>query len=138
MICCKISTNYNSPDASFGGLVKGLSKIGDVLWDNGFVYFGCVDEPSVDAKKISQILRKNGYKEFYIDSYTKENQPHDGDYINGWVSDKLIKINYKKYEDESQAVFRNISRGLDLLNNEIARLHEEQSKTQSKEKGVES
>ncbi len=138
MICCKISANYSSPDSSFSGLIKDFSKLGDVLWENGFIYFGCVDEPSVDSKKVGRVLRKNGYKEYFINTYDKENQPRDGDYINGWVTDKLIKINYKRYEDESQSVFRNISKGLDCLEDEIAKMHKLQSETQSKEKGGES
>ncbi len=140
MICCKIITNYNLESASFGGLIKDLTKIGDVLWENNSLYFGCTDDYFVDSKKLGRVLRKNGYKDFYINSYDKTNEPQDGDYINGWITERLIRMNYKQYEDASQSVFKNISEGLDILDAEIEKLYQKQSQsqTQTENKEVES
>lgn len=118
MICCKIIANFSSKEGQFSVLLNKLGSLGDVLWDNNSLFFADV-ENDISEKKILSIIKKSGYGKGYIDIYTKENSPHENDYINGWINDKLIKICYNKCEQESQKIFKDISVGLDILNEEI-------------------
>lgn len=119
MICCKIMANYGNPAGDFGKLLASLGKCGDILYENDAIFFGDTENLGTDEKKIRQIFKKSGYKDLFILVYTKENPPKESDGLNGWITDKLMKINYKQYEIQSQEVFRNTSKGLDILENEI-------------------
>ena len=118
MICCKIVTNFSSVEGKFSELLQKLGSKGSVLWEGNNLYFADV-ENDTDEKKLTSILKRCGYKKSFIDEYWKDNLPHESDNINGWVNDKLIKICYNKYQQESQEVFKNVSKGLDILNAEI-------------------
>ena len=84
MICCKIVTNYSSTEGQFGKLWENLSKKGNLLWENGSMYFAdCNGEMTQD--QIGKILKKSGYTNYYIDVYTQENQPQfETEVATGW------------------------------------------------------
>ena len=133
MICCKIITDYNSSTGDFDKLVQSLMKKGDFLWDNNALFFGDIEGDTTE-KQVGNLLKKAGFNKFYIETYSQTNQPRESDFINGWLMDRIVRINYKMCEDESQKVFHDISIGLDLLNEEIDRLTlEAQQKSQDKE-----
>ena len=127
MICCKIVTNFSSQEGNFAGLLERLGNRGAVLWEQGVLYFADV-EKDTDEKKIVSILKKSGYKKSFIDEYCKDNPPHENEYVDGWINDKLIRICYNKCEQESVEVFKNVSKGLDILNAEIDKIEEQNSK----------
>lgn len=117
MICCKIIIDKSG---QFATLWSELAKYGDCLYDNNALYFGDTEHNAVTNRKVCNIIKKSGYKNFFIEEYNKENQPNETDEAtNGWIIDKLIKINYKLYEQASQELFHNISKGLDILDQEI-------------------
>lgn len=119
MIVCKIISKFTS--GNFKDLSKKLLEQGYSLLEKDTLYFADI-ESNFDTKKISRILKSCGYANFYIEEFNKDNQPKESEFINGWILDKIIKINYAKCEQESQEVFRNISKGLDLLNEEIKKI----------------
>ena len=82
----------------------------------------CVN--NIDKKFISKVLKKNNYKEFFINEYTEENQPQESEFINGWLFDKLIKISYNMYEKVNQEKLREISDKIDFLTEELKKLEE--------------
>ena len=43
----------------------------------------------------------------------------------------MIKINYKLYEDRSQEVFRDILKGLDMLDEEIRRIESQENQSKN-------
>ena len=128
MICCKIVTNYNSEEGSFGRLCDSLSKKGEFIWNNGSLYFAdCYGK--INSKDIKRIVKKNGYGDCFIDEYTKENPPqHETEFINGWLTDKIVKINYSTYEQVNQQLFKNISRELDQLDKTLDSMIEKKRK----------
>lgn len=132
MICCKIITDYNNIHGNFNQLLKDLTSCGDFLWENNSLYFSNTYEYEVNKKTLIQILKKNGYDDFFINIYSKNNEPNENENINGWIYDKLIKINYKCYEHESQELFKNISKGLDMLDEEIADIKRKTNKYKEK------
>ena len=109
MICCKIITDYNNPAGSFDKLVQLLAKRGDFLWDNNALFFGDIEGDTTE-KQVSNILKKAGFSKFYIETYSQTDPPKESDFINGWLTDRLVRINYKMCEDESQKVFHDISK----------------------------
>lgn len=116
MICCKIVANYNSTEGDFEKLWETLSKKGNLLWESGSLYFADC-EGSCTQAQIKRIIKKCGYGDCYINIYNKENQPQfETDVVIGWLSDKLIKINYSTYEQVNQEMLKNVSKGLDQLN----------------------
>lgn len=127
MICCKIVTNFSTTQGKFSGLMQSLRSQGCVLWEDGCLYFADT-EKNLDKKKVGNIVKKNGYSDFYIDVYSKDNEPHENDSVNGWLNDKLVKICYNECENQNQEVFRNISIGLDMLSEEIKDLSEKSKK----------
>jgi hypothetical protein len=133
MICCKIVANYNDTEGNFKKLSEKLIQYGDFLWENGVIFFGDTEHEEMDSKKVKKIVRSAGYKECFVCSYDKNNEPSESsESINGWLADKLIKINYALYEKQSQTVFKNISKGLDILDEEIENIKQTQ---QQKEEG---
>lgn len=128
MICCKIITNFNDAHGNFEKLLNTLSSYGEVLWENGYIFFGDTEHDEVNEKKVQKILKNSGYMSFFINTYAKENQPNETDDINGWLTDKLIKINYVQYERHSQQIFKDISKGLDILNQQVDELQLQQQK----------
>ena len=122
MICCKIVTNYNSAEGQFGKLWENLGKKGNLLWENGSMYFAdCSGDITQD--QIGKILKKCGYTNYYIDIYTQENQPQfETEVATGWLCDKLIKINYHMYEQKNQEMFKNVSKGLDQLDEALDKM----------------
>ena len=127
MICCKINANFNN-NSSFTNLITEFSKIGDVLWTSGNLYFADTSS-TINEQKVKNKLKKCGYKDFFISVYDKDNQPQESDEsINGWLINKLVKISYNMIEQISQQSFKEISIGLDLLNKEIDELSQNQDK----------
>ena len=122
MICCKIVANYNSTEGNFSGLIKDLGKKGEILFQDCLFFSDCVN--NIDKKFISKVLKKNNYKEFFINEYTDENQPQESEFINGWLFDKLIKISYNMYEKVNQEKLREISDKIDFLTEELKKLEE--------------
>lgn len=122
MICCKIVANYNSTEGNFSGLIKDLGKKGEILFQDCLFFSDCVN--NIDKKFISKVLKKNNYKEFFINEYTEENQPQESEFINGWLFDKLIKISYNMYEKVNQEKLREISDKIDFLTEELKKLEE--------------
>ena len=68
-----------------------------------------------------------------MDIYSKDNQPQESELINGWLTDKLIKINYATYERENQKMLQDTMRGLEMLEAYVDRQLEQQK--QEKEDG---
>ena len=122
MICCKIVANYNSTEGNFSGLIKDLGKKGEILFQDCLFFSDCVN--NIDKKFISKVLKKNNYKEFFINEYTEENQPQESEFINGWLFDKLIKISYNMYEKVNQEKLREISDKIDFLTEELKKVEE--------------
>lgn len=122
MICCKIVANYNNAEGNFSGLIKDLGKKGEILFQDCLFFSDCVN--NIDKKFISKVLKKNNYKEFFINEYTEENQPQESEFINGWLFDKLIKISYNMYEKVNQEKLREISDKIDFLTEELKKLEE--------------
>ena len=133
MICCKIIADYNNPQGDFSKLFKTLSNYGDVLWENNALFFGDTENIKTSESKVKSIIKKSGYSKSFIDVYDQTNEPHEGEYVNGWIYDKIIKINYKMCELTSQKVFRETMVGLDELDKEIERLREEAKQEIDKE-----
>ena len=126
MICCKIITNFSSGQGRFGELVKGLGKYGEILWAEDTLYFADTENDSTDRGTVSRLLKKYGFKEHYIEEYNKENPPKKDEAIGGWLYDRLVKIAYVACERESQKVFREISKGLDMLDAEVEEIYKQQ------------
>lgn len=124
MICCKISANFNDPKANLEKLFEDLKKCGYFLWENNNLYFGNVDDYSVDEKKIKKILKSNGYSNSFINIYGKDNQPVEEERITYRILDKLIKINYNRFEHENQQMLENVTKGINILDQEIDKLQE--------------
>ena len=134
MICCKIIADFDNKEASFSGLLKKLSEHAEMLWEGGCLYLGETDSDFLSEKKIIKILKANKYTKFFVDIYSKENQPKETEFINGWLTDKLIKINYNKFERENQEMLRNTMIGLDMLEKEVDYLLKKQQ--EEKEDGT--
>lgn len=126
MICCKIIADFSDESLQIDSLFKKMAKFGDFLWENGAFYFSNTDDINFTEAKLSNVLRRAGVKKFYIQEYTERTPPRESEYVNGWLYDRLMRINYAMCEHESQKVFRDIMNGLDLLDQEIARLRAEQ------------
>ena len=123
MFCCKIVANYNNTEGNFSGLIKDLGKKGEILLFKDHLFFSdCVN--NIDKKFLSKVLKKNNYKEFFINEYTEENQPQESEFINGWLFDKLIKISYNMYEKVNQEKLREIWNKIDFLTEELKKLEE--------------
>lgn len=135
MICCKIVSDFNSATCKFSLLFESLGKYGDVFWHNGAVFFADCENIKTDKNKVARILKKCGCTDFYISVYTKDNEPQEDDEANIWLVSRLIKMNYNLYEYESQETFREISKGLDLLNEEVSKLRSQQKQEQEKKEG---
>lgn len=121
MICCKIITNLNQGSSEVNKLFQKLFKKGDYLVSAGYIYF-CDSEFNTDKNTVAKILRSCGFKDFYIDVYTEQNPPKENDEINAWLCNQLLKLNYNMFEQQSQEVFRNISKGLDVLEVELEKI----------------
>ena len=132
MICCKIIADYNSPSGDFNKLIAKLTKYGDFLWDSKNLFFGDI-ENDLTEKKVGKILKQCGYDKFYISVYSEQNQPQESDFINGWLTDRIVRINYKQCEDESQKVFHDIATGLAMLNKELDELKSKAQKARKQE-----
>lgn len=118
MICCKIIADFNLPTGKFAEFLGELSLKGDFLWENNILYFGDTFGET-NYKSIEKLLKKTGYPKYFIYEYGKDNSPQETERINGWLLDKIVRINYMQYERTSQEVFHNISKGLDMLEEEI-------------------
>lgn len=127
MICCKIISDFSNTNASFQKLFDSLAQIGEFLWENNSLFFADT-VGNVTEKKLTSIVKKAGYTKVYIDEYTKENQPQESDYINGWLMDKIMKILYKRCEDTCQKQFRDVSAALDIIDVEIDQLYKQKEK----------
>ena len=71
---------------------------------------------------------KNSWKQ-----YNKENPPKKDEAIGGWLYDRLVKIAYVACERESQKVFREISKGLDMLDAEVEEIYKQQKQEEKQE-----
>lgn len=133
MICCKIVTNFNNKEGNFKGILDALADRGSLLWENNYLFFTDVEGKETTIKKINSILKKNGYPNYYIEIYDKQNQPKETENINNWLNDKLIKINYYTYENQSQELFKNISKGLDILDEHIKQIEQQEQENKKEE-----
>lgn len=127
MICCKIISDFTERTVSLSKLLKTLGSLGWLIWDGQNIYFANTDSYEVGETKVKSTLRKCGVKSFYIQVYSKESDLKEKEDTSGWIIDKLIKINYKLYEDRSQEVFRDILKGLDMLDEEIHRIESQEN-----------
>ena len=127
MICCKIVADFSGAnnDGKFSALLKTLSQRGDFLFDSGNLFFGNSDDETCTRSVVERIMRRAGYKEFFIQVYDKDHDPREADFINGWVTDKIVAANAILYERRSQEVFRNTARGLQAINAELDALFEQ-------------
>lgn len=141
MICCKIIADYENPNADFGGALKKLSEHAEILWEGGYLYLGEINSDFLSEKKIIRILKANKYTKFFVDIYSKDNQPNETEFVNGWLTDKLIRINYNQYEKDNHQMLVNTMKGLEILNEEVDCLLKKQqeegenSGTKNEEKG---
>lgn len=120
MICCKIVFDYkNTKD--IGTLLNILNKSGEFLLDSyGCLYFSNVTDLNFTEESIKKIFSDCQCNNYFISIYSEQASPNEyDDSINGWLYDKIIKINYALCENENQKVFQNISIALDELNKEI-------------------
>jgi hypothetical protein len=135
MICCKIITDYNNTNASFSKLCELLSKKGDWTWNGDSLFFADT-EGSTDEKTIIRCVKKAGYTKVFVNVYDKDNEPHENESIKGWITDKVVKIYYKQFEDNNRAVLLETKKGLDEIEQEVNGLirelkqQQEESKTQ--------
>lgn len=126
MICCKIAADFGANRGEFAALCHSLCRKGSLKYQNGAMYFADVENPSTGKPFVARCLRKAGYPSFYICEYDKDNRPNEPDAdANAWLADKLIKMNYRLCEEQSQKSFREISKGLDILEAEMARIRGE-------------
>ena len=114
MIVCKIISNFQSGRGAFGDLYKKLSQMGNILYVQNALFFGST-LPNCTEQKIKTLLRSCGYNKFFIDVYSKDNLPHEEDFINGWLIDQLMKVNVELYTQESQREFKRITQALDKI-----------------------
>lgn len=121
MICCKIIADYNNKDASFSKLCELLAKKGDWTW-NGDAMFFADTEGEVDEKAVIRCVKKAGYKKVFVDVYDQHNEPHEDEAIKGWITDKVTKIYYIKFEQDNQRVLRETKKGLDEIEQEVNKI----------------
>lgn len=114
MIVCKIISNFQSTKGSFEKLYKGLSKLGNVLYAQNALYFGC-ENKSCTEKKVKSLLHSAGYDAYFVNVYTQENPPREDDYINGWIAEQLMRVNVKQFVESSQEEFHRIANALDKI-----------------------
>ena len=126
MICCKIVADFSGANhaGNFSMLLKLLAQRGDFLFDSGNLFFGNADDETCVRSTVERIMRRAHYKEFFIQVYDKDHEPREADFVNGWLTDKIIAANIILYERHSQAVFRNTVRGLEAINAELDALLE--------------
>lgn len=129
MICCKIITDYNNSKASFSKLCELLSKKGDWFWDGDSIFFADT-EGNVTERSVINCVKKAGYTKVYINVYDKTNEPHENESTKGWITDKVVKIYYKLYEDANQKVLAETKKGLDELNDELNNIIKNAANTQ--------
>ncbi len=122
MIVCKIVSKFT--EGNFKSLSKKLLEQGCSLLEKDTLYFADT-ESNFDRKKISRILKSCGYDNFYIEEFSKDNEPKESEYINGWIIDKIVHIIYANAEQESQEAFKNILIGLDYVNKEIEQIQKQ-------------
>jgi len=127
MICCKIVADFSgaSNKNNFSALLKALSQRGDFLFDSGNLFFGNSDDETCTRPVVERIMRRAGYKEFFVQVYDKDHQPREAEFINGWITDKMVAANAILYERRSQEVFHNTVRGLQAINAELDALLEQ-------------
>lgn len=118
MICCKIVTNLDKNKEKVNIFLKKLAEKGNFIIYNNCLYF-CDSESNFSEKDLKKMLKKCEFSNFFLDIYDKENPPKENEEINGWICNELIKLNYNMYEQENQRVFHEISKGLDLLEDEL-------------------
>ena len=119
MICCKIIANFLDPNVYMSKLLKQFGACGWTVWNGKEIYFANTVDREIKEKTVKIILNRCGVRSHYINIYDQHNEPRETEEMNGWIWDKLIKINYKECEDSQQEVFRNIMKGLDALEIEI-------------------
>lgn len=133
MICCKIIANFRQDSAlSKNSLIDLVSEAGDCLFSGNSLFF-CSLEEEFDEKSLKKILKKCKITNYFINIYDQENPPRENDDVNIWLANKLIQMNYKKYEIESQKAFRDISKGLDMIDQELERMEKEEQEQRKKE-----
>jgi len=126
MICCKIIFDYQNPQGDFKLLLEKLGSYGDVLWDQHTLYFSDTSG-NITEQQIVSVIQSCKYSKIFIDSYDRNNQPnYENDYVMGWLTDHLMKISYNLCEQASQKTFQDISKGLDILNEQLDKQLSEQ------------
>ena len=115
MICCKITADFNNSNGSFVDALKKLGRYADLYWEDNYLFLAETETNFLNEKKIIRILKTCGYTKFFINIYSKDNQPNDSISATCWVANKLIKINYISYEQENQKMLQNTITGLEAL-----------------------
>lgn len=118
MVCCKITGGFSREGEKFSKLFKKLSGLGGVMAKGDVIYFGS-DEEKVTEKTIRAALSRCGFSNSYIEVFDINNQPKEDDYINGWLTDWLVKMEMKHFNTENQANLRFIKQKLDELDAEL-------------------
>ena len=129
MICCKIISDFNNKNGNFTGVLETLGKTAELYWNGNYLFLGETESNLLSEKKIIKILKSKGYTKVFVDIYSKDNQPSEDDFINGWLMDKIIKINYALYEKENQKMLQDTMEGLEMLDAAVeAELKKQQEK----------
>ena len=118
MVCCKITGGFSRDGENFSKLFKRLSGLGGVISNKDIIYFGS-DEDEVTEKTIRTALKRFGFSNSYIEVFDVNNQPKEDEYINGWLTDWLVKMEVKHFNKENQAKLRVIKQKLDELDQEL-------------------
>ena len=137
MICCKIIADYNGKTGSFSTLCSLLGKKGNWIWNGDAIFFADT-EGQTNEKTIINYVKKAGYSKVYVDVYDQNNEPHENEDIKGWITDKVVQIYYKQYEEENHSVLLETKKGLDEIEEELNNLireakKQQESKTQTAE-----
>lgn len=119
MICCKITANFNSNIGDFEKLCQYLDDHGSIMWANNNLFFGSL-ENDCSKKTISTIMKKSGYKEFFIQEFCRITDPKEDQHIMGWLWDYIIKITVKTAENTEQKEFGRLAEELDQFNKELS------------------
>ena len=133
MICCKIITDFSAENASFSELCKLLGKKGDWLWSNNAMYFADIDGDT-DEKKIGRIIRKAGYKKFFIDAFDEKHEPHAEDSEYMWIVDKVTKIFYTEFTRKNYQILKQTDEMVKNLDKELDKLIDEAIEKQKDQK----
>lgn len=135
MICCKIIADFGNKDASFSKLCDLLEKKGSWMWSSGVMLFADTSGDT-EEKDVIRYIKKAGYTKYFIDCYDKDNEPHETEEINGWVSGKVAKIIAVTFYKDQQEVIKTSKAYLDQLNQELDQMLDEAIKAKREQEAA--